>query len=350
MPDIIYDLPEQEYFKLDAASNSLLSKVKRSPAHAKEAMDNPADPTPSMRLGSLMHTLVLEPEKFEERYHVASDTDPSAPRKQVVQDMIVAISEEKFSELFHVDEGDAPRKPTGATMTVAQCLIDGDQKKAEEHAEQLRGKDQLERAQEYAKHVVKIGSRTVVSQDELIQAKNYHAYLQHIGGKEVITEDILEAGKGMAESVLAHPAAAKLLAKGKAEVTITWEQQGVPCKARCDFINDLGYIVDLKSTTDASVNEFNRSIAKYGYHRQEAFYVDGYTAALGKPPKGFIFVCVENKPPYAVGVYALDMAGEEKGREEIADLLETYKLCKETGVWPAYSDKVEVIELPRWYA
>ena len=60
-----YDMSDSDYFDYPAASNSLLTQLKRSPAHLMEAIKNPAPPTPAMRLGSAFHVATLEPEKFD---------------------------------------------------------------------------------------------------------------------------------------------------------------------------------------------------------------------------------------------------------------------------------------------
>ena len=78
---------------------------------------------------------------------------------------------------------------------------------------------------------------------------------------------------------------------------------GLQCKCRPDWISaDGGILVDLKTTEDASPREFQRSIAKWRYHVQAGWYMAGIEAAYGTRPSGFIFIAVEKKPPFAVGV------------------------------------------------
>ena len=79
-----------------------------------------------------------------------------------------------------------------------------------------------------------------------------------------------------------------------------------------------GPIIDIKTTSDKSLSSFKSSAYKYGYHRQAAFYLDGFQA------KEFIFVVIEKKAPYNVGVY---IAGEDfinRGRSEYFELLTIY--------------------------
>jgi exodeoxyribonuclease VIII len=83
---------------------------------------------------------------------------------------------------------------------------------------------------------------------------------------------------------------------------------------------------------------------------QSAFYQDGVEVATGGFIKGFVFVAVEKKAPYAVAVYQLDMQGVEAGRVEYKRLLLDLADCKASGKFPAYSERIETISLPAWTA
>lgn len=64
-PGIHRGVPAEEYFAWDAVSNSRLSLMKRSPLHYRSGF---GDPTAQMRLGSLVHSGVLEPLSIAKRY------------------------------------------------------------------------------------------------------------------------------------------------------------------------------------------------------------------------------------------------------------------------------------------
>jgi hypothetical protein len=172
------------------------------------------------------------------------------------------------------------------------------------------------------------------------------------GGRELISADDRATISRMAEAVWRHPAAAMLLHwQGKAETTHMWTDAttGVECKCRPDWLtNDGNLIVDLKTTEDASLRGFQRSVATYRYHCQASWYLDGVQASTGHRPNQFIFVCVEKKPPYAVGVYASDAEMIQIGAETAARDLEVYATCKAADVWPSYSDQIEPLSLPPW--
>lgn len=158
----------------------------------------------------------------------------------------------------------------------------------------------------------------------------------------------------MRDALMAHPAANALLTgvPGKAEKSVYWidATTGVLCRCRPDWWRDDNVIVDLKTTEDASPEGFARSIAKFRYDVQDAFYTDGVQQATSKRPKAFVFIAVEKKPPYGVGVYVLDAETKDLGRAQYQHDLRVYAECVRTGVWPGYGDKIRTISLPGWHA
>lgn len=151
---------------------------------------------------------------------------------------------------------------------------------------------------------------------------------------------------GMCDAVMTHPLAKVALQGHAPERSIFWDIDGLPAKCRPDAITEDGRVIDLKTTVDASPDGFSRAIAQYGYHIQQAHYVDGMKALTGERPP-FIFLAVEKEPPYLVGWYELDAGDVDRGREAAAASLAVYRECKETGNWPGYPTAQEV-GLPNW--
>lgn len=71
---IIENLPSEEYFAVDAASNSGLKLVRQSPAHFKYREAEAYD-TRAKDIGSAIHCALLEPERFASYYLVAESDD-----------------------------------------------------------------------------------------------------------------------------------------------------------------------------------------------------------------------------------------------------------------------------------
>ena len=172
--------------------------------------------------------------------------------------------------------------------------------------------------------------------------------------RTILNPDQWQTIHAMRNALMAHPAANALLTNipGEAEKSVYWLDAltGVLCRCRPDWWRDDNVIVDLKTTEDASQEGFARSMAKFRYDVQAAYYLDGVQAATRKRPKAFVFIAVEKKPPYGVGVYVLDAESLELGRAQYQHDLRIYAECVRTGEWPGYGDKIQTISLPGWHA
>lgn len=166
-------------------------------------------------------------------------------------------------------------------------------------------------------------------------------------GKTILTLSEWSAIQRIGEAVRGHRAAAELLTEGEAELSFFSALEGVAVKCRPDWFRTDGIVVDLKTTQDASASGFAKSVASYRYHVQHALYAD-LLESLGHRITAFVFVAVEKTPPYAVGVYELDPDAVVVGREAYQRNLDTYRRCLETDFWPAYSEAIEPLSLPRW--
>jgi exodeoxyribonuclease VIII len=128
------------------------------------------------------------------------------------------------------------------------------------------------------------------------------------------------------------------------EVMYHVDYNGVPLKAAIDGVAG-DYLWDIKTTDDASAAGMLKAIRNYRYNLQAYWYRLVYELATGKRPLGFRFLFVEKEPPFATAVCEI---GPELMSWAIADFekaLTTYKACVESGVWPAYSDEIQVIDV-----
>lgn len=70
-PGIYPGVEAHIYHRWEAASNSALSHLLRSPAHLREAVTNPKPATEAQVLGTAAHALILEPDTFAGLYTMA---------------------------------------------------------------------------------------------------------------------------------------------------------------------------------------------------------------------------------------------------------------------------------------
>jgi exodeoxyribonuclease VIII len=182
----------------------------------------------------------------------------------------------------------------------------------------------------------------------------WDAFYQRNIGKEIITQEQSDTAWKQRDSVLTIPDVAEALASGMPEVSAFWtdEETGILCKCRPDWVHpcDDGSVilVDLKTTTDASPREFSRSIAKWRYHVQAAWYADGYAKASGLTVRGFVFAAVETDFPHLPAAYMLDDDSIDQGRTDYRRNLETYAECLACGIWPGYEKEIQLTRIPNW--
>lgn len=266
-----------DYAALPAVNHSSLRHIKRSPAHYVAAKTKAREESEAQRLGTMIHTYVLEQDAWSDRYILTPD-------------LTVGI----------LDKNGRPYTRPTATS---------------EYKLRLANWQRV------------IGSRREVSEDELAMCD------------------------GIATAIRTHPAAGPILDMAyHAELVVVWQDPvtGIDCKARLDLRTDDGSIVlDLKSAADASEAGFARSVPDYGYHTAAAWYLWGLSC-VGAPANRFLHLAVEKEEPYAVGVYELDDAAIEKGLAETRAWIDTLARCREQNHWPAYSDDVVGISLPKW--
>lgn len=192
------------------------------------------------------------------------------------------------------------------------------------------------------------------SPDSIAAMDWWREFNERTGGKVIITAAQYETAMRQAQSIRKLPEIAEALERGKPEVTAMWIDAitGEPCRCRPDWVADFGgrrvVLLDVKTCSDASADEFRRQIARKRYHVQDAFYSDGYAAATGIDVMGFVFVAVESEWPYVANAMILDERSREQGRADYRRNLATYSACRQRGEWPGYGERIQYIELPGW--
>jgi len=185
-------------------------------------------------------------------------------------------------------------------------------------------------------------------------------FYQINAGKIVLSYDQFSKVMMIRNSILSHPKVKHLLkpSEGLAESSAYWENRetGLLCRCRPDFLRTADDIIlDVKTTTDASVDEFTRQLGSYRYHVQGAFYLEGASLATGNQYNHFLFIAAETKPPYGVAVYRLNDAAIEKGREVYKKDLEKFVKAQErlerfkinpSEQWLGFSEEIEDISIP----
>lgn len=176
--------------------------------------------------------------------------------------------------------------------------------------------------------------------------KAEYAALQ-AAGLTTLSGDDWQAIAAMREAVMAHPVASHLIENSIHEFAYAWKDPdtGAACKGIADIVMPTAgglVLADLKTTTDASEEAFRLAIARYHYHRQAAFYLDGFGA------RAVNVIAVEKAPPYGVMVYRIPPHVLAVGRAAYKPLAALYQGCVESGKWPCYDTGITDLQLPAW--
>lgn len=262
---------EQYHSDVSRLSNSMLSMLKRSPKlffryYIEKSLALP-EPSDSMAMGSMVHTIVLEPETLDDRYRVKPDCDR--------------------------------RTKEGKAM--------------------------------------------------------YELFLANLPDRcEVISPDDFAKATDCATALLAHAELREVLDATRPtaliEERIDFAVDGIDMRSRLDFVSlAANVIIDIKTTKDASPEEFSKSIANYGYHRQAALYREAVLQKFGAPCR-FLLAVVCTEQPFEVALYEPSNEMIAAGMREVWSLLDEFKSRAESGDWTSeWSKGIVPIELPKWY-
>tara|TARA_Y100001973_G_C5198248_1_gene335804 strand:+ start:2232 stop:3077 length:846 start_codon:yes stop_codon:yes gene_type:complete len=155
----------------------------------------------------------------------------------------------------------------------------------------------------------------------------------------------------MEESFNASPAKDLYTDDGLKEKSFFWEDlHEINCKCRPDWISkDYKTLIDLKTTVSAEPRAFKRSIQKYRYDIQAAFYMRGIEMSTGVKPENFYFIAMEKVAPFCIGVYRIAPLWLSIGWNEVEEALFRINSLKERGMKPIdYTPEVMDLNPPTW--
>ena len=284
-----YNQSATDYHAAPGASASRLQLLKRSAAHMKYDMDNPQEPTQAMIIGSATHSAILEPVLFAKEWGRLPEGDGRS--KAVKEAKAELITQFGADHILKPDVYDNILAMRDSVLSNALPL------------------DLLDGADTEVSHYWRESTDTV--SDELVAAR----------------------------------------LRKRNSVFLLGD---VECKARIDALpgEDSMWsdcVVDIKTTANASPEEFRRSCFNFGYHIQAAHYLTAADRAR------FIFIVVERDAPHCVAIYELDDDALYLGRETREFLLGQWALCEAEeaaggpDAWPGFPcEAIQELSLPGW--
>lgn len=391
-PGIYAGVPNNEYHGGPGISKSGLDLIHRSPMHYKSSQearatndnDDPKAEKKTYFIGREVHSLILEPELFVKEYQLAfrhQDMPEAIDDRDQLVAMVAKLNETRLPKLA----------TSGSKAEQVARILEAQQ--SDHQAGRVHGGltnysgEQIEAMKGAELKAIIEGFNTVrqgllstsgTRHDlaELLRANGVEVTLWSDvlaeweivnGHRRILTPEQWEQAHAMRDAVMAHPAARFMLTKAN------------------------NVVVDLKTCEDSSLDGFSKSIANWRYDVQAPFYLDGLREALKQSgdqppehgaaelsaywvdeetgvlcrcrpdfwrgaPNHFVFVAVEKKAPYAVGVYVLDDDVDSAdtpmklGRAQYRADLRTYAACLSADKWPGYGDTVQTIRTPAWHA
>lgn len=173
--------------------------------------------------------------------------------------------------------------------------------------------------------------------------EEWAAFVAENEGKTVISREDYDQIFAMKIQLMKSDKVLDLL-HGEHEKTYVWKdaETGEECKIRLDCLTKWEgrpVIVDYKTVSSCEDGVFERECRRYGYKIQAGMYTEGLAVATDfMTDAGFMFICQEKTPPYAVRVYQCDPGFIEQGNRQFHELLRYYHQCRESGEWPGYAD------------
>lgn len=312
VPGIYDGIPNEEYHRSPAVSNSQLKTFRESPAHYWYAYLDPEREKEEVKrpdyfvIGDLLHALCLEPDEVYDRYYCALNVKEYPAALRTAPEIEKALQ-----------AAGQPKKKSG-------------EKKA----------DQVARLKETCPDIQ--------VWDDLVQQ---HAQKPEHEGKIEISYDIWRKAHRALTKVMERAEAKVLLSDGLAELSIfaVCPDTGMMLKARPDWLRLNFWIIDVKSATSAKPSFWSKKAADLGYHCQDAFYRYVFKLATDKDPEGFGFITIEYEKAAICEPYEIDEAGKEAGDKQVHRDLGGLAACKEKDYWPGYTAQgVTPLKIAKW--
>jgi len=173
-------------------------------------------------------------------------------------------------------------------------------------------------------------------------------------GKLPVLKSAFPALRKCAETALAqmrdHQDLKDFFAPGRSEAVVAWQENGLWFRAMVDRLPDAptSPILDIKTTgMSAAVETWERRMV-HEYATQAVFYPRGVQAVRKIKPGPFLFIVIEQDPPFAMSVMSPAPSLAFYAEKEVERAISIWRQCLTTGVWPGYPALTAHIELPTY--
>lgn len=276
-------MPFEQYCAVEAVHSTGLRRLARGPREYQYYKRHAVKPTQSMLNGTLGHIQILDPQAYLSR--VVEWTEPVYEDRPALRwEKISSACYETVCGRYQLERtagNDWRAAANGPVLAVPYATVTAAKAACKEHYEKTTPRKPKLDAD---------GNPKLAPRNENSAA--YKAFAAANPGRLVVTRADLEKAARVQRAVRDNPSARQELSRRwRTEYTIIWEQDGVPCKARLDWLTNpnggwstpyhkipVVTIGELKLCRDNDEAWFTRDAARREYHAQLEWYGRGLLA------------------------------------------------------------------------
>lgn len=174
--------------------------------------------------------------------------------------------------------------------------------------------------------------------------------------KQHITPEQATKAKAMMQYIKDCKEVQKYITGGVAEQEFYYQRNGIDCKIKPDYLVD-GAMVDYK-TVDFKAkykgatlyDKWNDTVLNNGYHRQAAWYIDGYQRATGKLLKEVIYLVQDKNNHWNIGLFKINTDSLLVGLSENERVITEIEQRLKDNNWCDFDNsQVNDCGVPEWY-
>lgn len=163
-------------------------------------------------------------------------------------------------------------------------------------------------------------------------------------------DEIEHAALAVKMQLSEHGDASRAFTDGQPEMTLLWEERGVWCRVRLDYLADRMVFDDLKGTgVSAEPESFMRkTLFNLNYDIRAAFYLRGIRALGLHEDPVFRFIVAEMNAPYAISAVACSEELIQAANVKVEQGIRLWRHCLAKNRWPGYGDMSYWAGVPAW--
>lgn len=258
---------------------------------------------------------------------------------RIVEDM-------PFAEYAHLDAVNASYLTTFAQRTPAAALWDKMNPKTETAAMTLgRALHTMVLEPDKVKDRIIVAPETINKRTN--KGKEEWAALVTSGKDILKAQDFAQLG-AMAERLRLHEELTARLKRGRKELTILWEMDGIKCKARLDLVAD-NMAFDIKTSRRTNEHGMRTDIVNFGYDLKAAWYLLAATqAGLNNGSMMWVWAFVENVPPFEPSMWVMDPDWQKNATDAIMTAWARFRECYRSNNHPGHHTGIKTMHAPNW--